>query len=162
MHRLTLPTSLGMLNLVADAQGEHLLRVEYLGNKLQLTPENVIAQSRLLKEAATQITAYLAGRLQCFNLPLKPEGTEFQQQIWHHLRQIPFGATVSYAALAAQAGNAKAIRAVGSACGANPLPLIIPCHRVLRTGGALGGFAWGLNVKEKLLSLESAAQQRAV
>jgi methylated-DNA-[protein]-cysteine S-methyltransferase len=182
-----LATSLGNLLLVANAEGEALQQIVYLGenppsipNALQALgiPAQGAAQSvgfgvqspqrtkcknytpstrscAILKEAAQQIQHYLAGQLHQFTLPLAIEGTAFQQRIWQELQQIPYGETISYRILAERAGNPKAVRAAGSACGSNPLPLIIPCHRVLQSGGALGGFAWGVEVKLRLLRIEA-------
>jgi len=84
-------------------------------------------------------------------------GTAFQQAVWRELSRIPPGETLSYAALAARAGSPNAVRAVGSACGANPVAVLIPCHRALRADGSLGGYAWGLPIKRKLLEREAAA-----
>ncbi|HMI18355.1 MAG TPA: bifunctional DNA-binding transcriptional regulator/O6-methylguanine-DNA methyltransferase Ada [Sphingomonas sp.] len=89
-------------------------------------------------------------------LPLDVRGTAFQQAVWRELSRIPAGETLSYAALAARAGNPNAVRAVGSACGANPVAMLIPCHRALRTDGSLGGYAYGLPIKRKLLEREAA------
>jgi AraC family transcriptional regulator of adaptative response/methylated-DNA-[protein]-cysteine methyltransferase len=89
-------------------------------------------------------------------LPLDVRGTAFQQAVWRELSRIPPGETLSYAALAARAGNPNAVRAVGSACGANPVAMLIPCHRAKRADGSLGGYAWGLSIKRKLLEREAA------
>jgi len=93
------------------------------------------------------------------DLPLDVRGTAFQEAVWRELSRIPPGETSSYAVLAARAGNAKAVRAAGSACGANPVAVLIPCHRAMRTDGSLGGYAYGLDRKEKLLAREAAAQK---
>lgn len=110
----------------------------------------------LLRRAADQIESYFAGRLREFDLPLAPAGTEFHQEVWRALRRIPYGETRSYGELAAELGAIA--RAVGTACGANPIPVIIPCHRVLAAGGRTGGFSGGRGVetKFKLLGLEGA------
>jgi len=89
-----------------------------------------------------------------FSIPLKAEGTDFQTRVWTALRDVPFGKTVSYGELAAQIGNPKAARAIGGAVGKNPIPIIIPCHRVLAAGGKLGGFTGGTDIKEWLLAIE--------
>jgi methylated-DNA-[protein]-cysteine S-methyltransferase len=89
-----------------------------------------------------------------FDLPLAPQGTQFQLAVWRELQRIPYGQTVSYGELARRIGNPKASRAVGSANGANQIPIVIPCHRVIAAGGKLGGFGGGLPVKEALLALE--------
>lgn len=107
----------------------------------------------LLADAVDYVTK--PGR--AMTLPLDVRGTAFQQAVWRELSRIPPGETLSYAALAARAGNPKAVRAVGSACGANPVAVLIPCHRAVRADGSLGGYAWGLEVKEKLLAREANA-----
>jgi len=99
---------------------------------------------------------YVAKPTAKMKLPLDVRGTAFQQAVWRELSRIPPGETLSYAALAARAGNPKALRAVGSACGANPVAVLIPCHRALRADGSLGGYAWGLPIKKKLLEREAA------
>lgn len=105
-----------------------------------------------------QLDAYFAGALTTFDLPLAPVGTEFRQRIWAALAEIPYGRTVSYGELGAMAGQPPtAVRAVGGAVGANPLLVIIPCHRVLGANGALTGFAAGVDRKRQLLALERGA-----
>jgi len=118
-------------------------------------------QQKFLSDAARQISDYLSGKLKKLSLPVQTRGSELQQAVWAELQRIPYGQTISYSEMAARIGNPKAVRAVGSACGANPIPLIIPCHRVLRSDGSLGGFGWGLEVKEFLLALEHGALRRA-
>ena len=98
--------------------------------------------------------AYFGGALQDFNLPLSLEGTEFQLRVWRCLRNIPYGETISYGQLAQRIGKPKALRAVGLANGSNPIPIIIPCHRVIGSDGSLTGFGGGLPIKKKLLALE--------
>ena len=112
----------------------------------------------LLEEAARQLEEYFAGQRKEFSLPLAPKGTEFQLRVWQALLQIPYGETRSYGELAAMVGNPKACRAVGGANHRNPLSILIPCHRVVGTGGSLIGYAGGLSVKEFLLKLESEAR----
>lgn len=111
------------------------------------------------REVIRQLDAYFAGELTQFDLPLAPEGTEFQRQVWSALLEIPFGETWSYGQLAERVGRPKAARAVGAANGVNPIPVIIPCHRVVGANGKLTGFGGGLPTKQYLLSLESG--QRA-
>jgi methylated-DNA-[protein]-cysteine S-methyltransferase len=106
-------------------------------------------------EAIRQLRAYFAGERKDFDLPLVVEGTDFQLRVWESLRTIPYGQTVSYLQLAERIGNPKAVRAVGLANGANPIPIIIPCHRVIGSNGSLTGFGGGLPTKQKLLALES-------
>jgi methylated-DNA-[protein]-cysteine S-methyltransferase len=107
-----------------------------------------------LKETTRQLDLYFAGKLKIFNLQLAPKGTPFQLHVWKELCTIPYGETISYGHLANRVGNPKACRAVGLANGANPIPIIIPCHRVIGTSGKLTGYGGGLSIKEKLLALE--------
>ena len=111
----------------------------------------------LLQRAAQQLTEYFAARRRTFDLPLRPQGTVFQQAAWSALCAIPYGQTRTYAQQAAAIGNPKACRAVGMANHRNPLPLFIPCHRVIGAGGKLTGYAGGLAVKRFLLELEQAS-----
>lgn len=102
----------------------------------------------------TQIKAYLRGDLKQFDLPLHVSGTSFQNRVWAELARIPYGRTRSYQDIAVSLGNPSACRAVGSACGKNPMPIVVPCHRVIAKSGALGGFSGGLDVKKALLAIE--------
>lgn len=102
----------------------------------------------------SQLNEYFKGERKHFDLPLKPLGTEFQKRVWKALMNIPYGETKSYKEIAIEVGSPKACRAVGSANNKNPIPIIIPCHRVIGSTGKLVGFAGGLNLKEKLLNLE--------
>jgi methylated-DNA-[protein]-cysteine S-methyltransferase len=104
--------------------------------------------------AVEQIEAYFAGDLKDFSLPLDPAGTQFQRQVWMALAEIPYGATESYGELALRVGNPKACRAVGLANGRNPIPLILPCHRVIGANGSLTGYGGGLDLKKRLLDHE--------
>jgi methylated-DNA-[protein]-cysteine S-methyltransferase len=105
--------------------------------------------------AIDQLREYFAGKREQFALPLVLDGTPFQLSVWRNLRTIPYGKTVSYLDLAIEIGNRKAVRAVGLANGSNPIPIIVPCHRVIGSNGSLTGFGGGLPVKQKLLALES-------
>lgn len=104
--------------------------------------------------AAAQLTEYFAGKRKVFDLPLDPQGTEFQKRVWQALREIPYGTTCSYGEIAAKVGNPKASRAVGGANNKNPIAIVIPCHRVIGANGSLVGYASGLQTKEALLKLE--------
>jgi methylated-DNA-[protein]-cysteine S-methyltransferase len=106
--------------------------------------------------AVSQLAEYFEGRRCTFELPLAPRGTEFQQTVWAALRRIPYGETLSYGELARRIGRPHASRAVGLANGANPLPIVVPCHRVIGADGSLTGFGGGLDIKRKLLALERA------
>ncbi len=109
----------------------------------------------LLREAAAQLAAYFAGTLTAFDVPLAPAGTGFQKRVWQAMREIPYGETWTYGGLAKRAGTVP--RAVGGACGANPIPVIIPCHRVLAANGGAGGYSGkgGLKTKALLLDIEN-------
>ena len=113
-----------------------------------------VANRRAFDTAVAQLEAYFEGRRQSFDLPLAPEGTPFQRAVWQALTEIPYGETISYGELARRIGKPHASRAVGLANGANPLPIVVPCHRVIGADGSLTGFGGGLDIKRKLLSLE--------
>ena len=108
-----------------------------------------------MRLAAEQLESYLAGELRQFDLPLAPRGTEFQKRVWDELLKIPYGQTRSYKQVAEQAGNIKAVRAVGMANNRNPIVIVIPCHRVVGHSGDLVGYGGGLSLKRQLLDLES-------
>jgi methylated-DNA-[protein]-cysteine S-methyltransferase len=112
------------------------------------------SDSALLKEAAKQLAEYFDGQRKQFSLPLHTEGTAFQMQVWQALQRVLYGKTCTYSELAAMSGNSKAVRAVGSALHRNPLPIFIPCHRVLPASGKIGDFAWGVDAKQLLLEIE--------
>ncbi len=109
-----------------------------------------------LREAVRQLDAWFGRELRQFDLPLHPVGTEFQLSVWNALPGIPYGATISYSELARRIGRPAAVRAVGAANGANPLPIVLPCHRVIGADGSLTGFGGGLPTKRFLLELEGA------
>ena len=111
----------------------------------------------LLQRAQAQLDEYFAGTRTCFELPLCPQGTVFQKAVWQALSAIPYGQTRTYAQIAAQIGKPKACRAVGMANHKNPLPILIPCHRVIGADGRLTGYAGGLTIKQLLLDLERRA-----
>ena len=120
-----------------------------LVNTIQLQPEDTA-----MRNIYSQMKEYFDGKRKEFNLPLETEGTEFQKKVWDELIKIPFGTTISYKELAVRLGDEKVIRAAASANGANPLPIVIPCHRVIGSDGSLVGYGGGLKIKEKLLTLE--------
>lgn len=115
-----------------------------------------------LEEAVYQLNEYFEGSRQHFDLLLNPEGTEFQKKVWNALLEIPYGKTMSYLELSKKLGDVKAIRAVASANGKNPLWIIIPCHRVIGSDGSLTGYAGGLHRKKWLLNHESPAKQQSL
>lgn len=122
-------------------------------------PAARIGQSDVLVRAAAQLAEYFAGERRVFDLPLAPAGTEFQRAVWHALARIPFGVTCSYGDLARVIGRPSASRAVGAANGANPIAIILPCHRVIGASGALTGYGGGLPMKRWLLDHERACVQ---
>jgi len=155
MHRrASLVTPLGTLTLTADALG--LCGLSFPGEPTaDATAQRVaISADPLFSEVEKQILAYLEGDLQYFDLPLSIHGTPFRQQVWQQLRTIPYGKTRSYGELAADLGDRRKARAVGGAAGANPLALVIPCHRLIGATGSLTGFGGGLALKQILLELE--------
>ena len=113
-----------------------------------------IEETDLIQECFKQLKEYFEGNRMKFDLPLDARGTEFQKKVWNELLNIPYGETKSYKDIAIAIGNEKACRAIGMANNKNPIPIIIPCHRVIGSNGKLAGYAGGLNVKEKLLNIE--------
>lgn len=147
---LRMDSPVGEMWLVQD--GDALTELRLPGDA---APEGEHAETPLLREAALQLAEYFEGKRAVFDLPLKPEGTEFRRAVWAALLDIPAGSTASYGDIALAIGKPKASRAVGSANHANPLPVFIPCHRVIGSGGALVGYGGGLDLKQKLLELEA-------
>ncbi len=123
-------------------------------NTIQLQPEDPD-----MFNVYSQLKEYFSGERKQFDLPLEIEGTEFQKRVWNELLTIPYGRTISYKDLAVRLGDEKVIRAAASANGANPLPIVIPCHRVIGSDGSLIGYGGGLEIKEKLLILEGSRQK---
>lgn len=117
--------------------------------------EGVCRPTDLTNRAASQLQEYFAGKRRVFDVPLQPQGTAFQRQVWEALVRIPYGQTRSYGDVAASIGHAGAARAVGQANNRNPIPIFIPCHRVIAADGSLGGYALGPKVKQFLLALEA-------
>lgn len=127
-------------------------------NQVDLQP----GTSPVLERTRQQLEEYFRGERREFDLPLAPEGTDFQQRVWQRLLGIGYGTTTTYGALAQSLGNPNASRAVGLANGSNPIPIVIPCHRVIGANGALTGFGGGLPVKSALLELERGSKQQAL
>ena len=125
----------------------------YITSK-ELLQDTQLCETPLLKEAARQLKSYFAGELKEFSLPLEPSGTDFMKQVWAALCGIPYGKTATYGEIAEKVGRPKAARAVGLANNRNPIPIFIPCHRVIGADGSLTGYAGGLDMKKKLLDLE--------
>ena len=125
----------------------------YFGEKI--SEDSRVDQTPLLKRAYRELEEYLCGQRKSFDLPLAPQGTDFQKKVWAALQNIPYGKKCSYKDIAIAVGNEKASRAVGGANHLNPIAILIPCHRVIGSNGNLTGYAGGVDLKEKLLELES-------
>lgn len=155
-HRISVGTPLGSIT-VAERDGAIVALDWYMldGRHGRPTPS-----TPLLRCAADQLAEYFAGQRRDFDLPLAPEGSEFQQRVWRRMAKIPYGKTMTYGDLAHAIGSAP--RAVGGACGRNPIAIVLPCHRVIGGGGALTGYsgAGGVNTKQFLLELEGALTPR--
>lgn len=150
-------TPIGTLLLAGD--GEALSLLGFPGGSMARKHEpDWVEKKSAFKEVIKQLDKYFAGKLEEFDLPLAPEGTDFQQSVWQALTEIPYGETWSYGELAKHIGRPKASRAVGAANGVNPIPIIVPCHRVIGSSGKLTGFGGGLKTKAYLLDLESKAR----
>jgi len=148
-----MPTPIGKLRLVADPQG--LREIWFETGRHQKTPDAAwIRAAEPVAQARQQLEEYFAGERQQFQLKLHPLGTPFQLQVWHELDRIPYGVTISYGELARRIEQPLAVRAVGAANGRNPLPIVLPCHRVIGSNGSLTGFGGGLPTKRYLLSME--------
>ena len=148
-----LRTRLGPLLIVGDARA--LRRVRFAGTPGFSRPDpSWEPGGPLVNEAACQLQAYFDGKLDAFDLPAAPEGTGFERKVWTQLQRIPYGSTAAYGQLARRIGRPTASRAVGAACGKNPVAIIIPCHRVVGADGSLTGYSAGLARKRKLLALE--------
>jgi methylated-DNA-[protein]-cysteine S-methyltransferase len=144
----TIESPVGRLRLAAS---DHAVTGIWLRARSAVTPGRATG---LVAELERQLAEYFAGRRQRFDVPLAPEGTAFQQDVWRALIDIPYGETCSYGQLAAKIGRPDAVRAVGAANGQNPIPIVIPCHRVIGANGTLTGFGGGLPMKRRLLDLE--------
>jgi methylated-DNA-[protein]-cysteine S-methyltransferase len=153
MNILTIDSPLGPLQLESD--GKHLTAIRFPGKHAagaDSSPDSV------LQAARTQLDEYFAGSRQRFDLPLAARGTPFQESVWQALAAIPWGEVRSYRDIACAIGKPKAVRAVGAANGRNPLPIVVPCHRVIGADGSLTGFGGGLPLKVQLLTLEGSYQ----
>ncbi len=145
-----IPHSTTKLLLAGDSDGLQIIQFEcniHVDKNWKECPES-------FKEVVRQLEEYFNQKRKTFDLNLNPQGTEFQMQVWERLEKIPFGETKYYGQIAEEVGNPKASRAIGMANNKNPIPIIIPCHRVIGKDGSLTGFASGLDVKQQLLSLE--------
>ncbi len=163
-----LETPIGLLRMAASSAG--VVRIEFprasgagfAGWLRRAFPDAERVDSLpALQRLEGELSDYFAGKLERFEVELDLRGTEFQRGVWDALRGIPYGETRTYGDIAAQVGNPKAYRAVGLANGSNPVPLVVPCHRVVAAGGKLGGFGGGLDTKRKLLALEQSRDHQA-
>ncbi len=157
MNYQLLDTPIGSLRLVST--GTHLAAIEFENHQSDPGDDACIADE-VLKRTAKQLDEYFAGQRKDFDLPLAPHGTAFQQTVWNALSSIPWGSLRSYADIARTIDKPKAVRAVGAANGRNPLPIVVPCHRVIGSNGSLTGFAGGLDIKRQLLELEGSLEDR--
>lgn len=152
-----LDTPIGRLLLIVDSLG--VRHIDFQNTRYPTLINKQWQQSSTkLHNVREQLIAYFTDELKDFNLPLNPVGTPFQLKVWEQLRKIPYGETISYGELARRVGNPNASRAVGAANGRNPLPIVIPCHRVIGNNGSMTGFGGGIDVKQKLLALESGVK----
>ena len=152
LARLAFDSPIGVLGV--EASSDAVLRIS-LRRAIREDHPGPSAANALCQETRRQIEAYLRGKLEVFDLPLEARGQDFQRRVWDLMQEIPFGKTWTYGEMARGLGQPGASQAVGNACGANPIPLVIPCHRVVASGGRLGGFGGGLDMKRWLLSLEA-------
>jgi methylated-DNA-[protein]-cysteine S-methyltransferase len=152
---LSVDTPIGTLLLERNAAG--LSAVRFGGLAPGGGGQAPASDDGLLRDAAAQLRAYFSGDLREFDIPLAPRGTEFQRRVWDAVSRVGYGRTATYSEIAAVVCTPAACRAVGAANGRNPLPVIVPCHRIIGTGGALTGYAGGLEAKRLLLDLEAAA-----
>ena len=158
MYSCYLDTPIGELLLAGE--GDALSMIGFPKGSMRREPEaDWIFNEKPLADACAQLGEYFAGTRKRFDLPLKLHGTEFQVSVLEALQEIPYGETTSYGAIAKRIGRPKAVRAVGAANGRNPIPIIVPCHRVIGSTGNLTGFGGGLDTKEALLRLEAEHTQ---
>lgn len=143
-------TAIGKVGI--EEQGGSIVAV-YFENDV-VPRDREAGETPLIRQAFDQLEGYLAGRLTTFTLPLAPEGTPFMRAVWRKLQEVPYGHTASYKDIATAVGNPRAVRAVGQANHRNPIPIFIPCHRIIGSNGKLVGYGGGLPLKEKLLALE--------
>ena len=152
---LVIASPVGKLRLVASEKG--LVAIDVRNHTKQATTIDASAQAILIK-TKKQLEQYFAGTRTSFDVALDLVGTEFQVQAWRALGRIPFGKTISYGQQAKNMKKPKAFRAVGSANGMNPVPIIVPCHRVVASDGSLGGYSLGLKMKKQLLAIEGVRE----
>ncbi|MEP6906623.1 MAG: methylated-DNA--[protein]-cysteine S-methyltransferase [Pseudoxanthomonas sp.] len=149
----------GPLLIAADHKALHLIEFNKPRHPMARLAEWTAGNNDILEAAHMQLDEYFMCTRTVFDLPLAPTGTSFQKEVWHALSTIPYGHSISYAQLARHVGKPTAMRAVGAANGRNPLPIVLPCHRVIGADGSLTGFGGGLPTKQFLLELEGALPQ---
>lgn len=162
VYQTRIDSPVGPLLLAASDAGLHAIEFHASRHPVRRRVEWREGQHPLLEAALRQLREYFDGRRRRFELPLAPVGTEFQRRVWFALGEIPYGATQSYSQLAVRLGRPTATRAVGAANGRNPLPIVLPCHRVIGANGSLTGFGGGLPTKRYLLRLEGALPHEAL
>lgn len=155
METAFIESPLGITKIVGDDDGISIISILSEGEITAKIPKN-------LRECTSQLREYFEGKRQDFDFKINPKGTDFQQKVWQELVNIPFGKTISYLDLSKKLGDVKAIRAVASANGKNPLWIVVPCHRVIGTDGSLTGYAGGLWRKKWLLEFESPSKQQSL
>lgn len=149
-YTFTYATLFGKITINEDGEG-NICGLYFPCSNLPIAEDK---ETEIIAEAISQVNEYFSGKRKKFELPLTCKGTEFQELVWSALSEIPYGETVTYGELAAKLGNPKSSRAVGTACAKNPLPIIVPCHRVVQSSGGIGSYAGGKKLKEDLLNLE--------
>jgi methylated-DNA-[protein]-cysteine S-methyltransferase len=154
-NQLVVASPVGKLRLIASDKG--LVAIDVRNVKTSNDQVKNAAAQKILSATKKQLEQYFAGKRTAFDIPLDLEGTDFQQLAWRALCRIPFGKTISYGDQAKNIKKPKAFRAVGSANGKNPIPIIVPCHRVVASDGSLGGYSLGLKMKKQLLALEGVS-----
>jgi O-6-methylguanine DNA methyltransferase len=162
----TIDTPIGLLHVTTDEEGA-LVRIDFgdfadryslfADRNVAMQPANNEQRTANNERALTELHEYFSGRRKDFSVPTRPRGTPFQLAVWRELEKIPYGTTITYSELAERIGRPAAVRAVGAANGANPIPVVIPCHRVIGKSGKLVGYGGGLDRKTALLQIEGCA-----
>jgi len=156
-QQVKMRSPIGVLRIEGDEDA--LTRIELPSSAVGSRTNSSLRSARMpaaVAAAVAQLEEYFAGERTEFDLPLEVSGTPFQRDVWFALAEIPYGKTISYGELAAMVGRPTAFRAVGQANGSNPIPIVLPCHRVVASGGGIGGYGGGLDMKRQLLALEGA------
>ena len=154
LYTQTIEAPFGPLHCTVNEAGE-VVSIDFAGRRGPRAVEGAVVDRRRVEPLALQLREFFEGSRTAFDLSLSPKGTDFQKRVWTELRKIPYGVTRSYQEIARNIGRPEATRAVGAANGANPIPIVVPCHRVIGANGALTGFGGGLVVKRWLLEHEA-------